>query len=129
LDEVRGVLRDELDRYNSHQVHSTTGEVPNLRFENARRSGASLFRPFALPKPYTSPKDIFCLRETRIVNGYRRISIFNQQIEIPNVPLHEVVELHMIPVPDRQILEVRIWWNQHMVHSVSLPLALSRVHF
>jgi len=128
LDEVRSVLRDELDRYNNHQVHSTTGEIPNLRFENATRSGASLFRPFSLPKPFTSPKDIFCLRETRIVNGYRRISIFNQQIEVPHVPLHEEVELHMIPDLVRQILEVRIWWDQHMVHSVSLPLAVSSVH-
>jgi len=129
LDEVRGVLRDELDRYNNHQVHSTTGEIPNIRFENARRSGASLFRPFSLPQPYSSPKDVFCLREARIVNGYRRISIFNQQIEIPHVPLHEEVELHMIPDLVRQILEVRVWWNQQMVHSLSLPLAVSRVHF
>jgi len=41
------------------------------------------FRPFSLPKPYTSPKDIFCLREARILNGYRRISLFNHEIEIP----------------------------------------------
>ena len=129
LEEVRGVLHDELDRYNNHQVHSTTGEIPSLRFENARKTGVSLFRPFSLPKPYASPKDIFCLRETRIVNGYRRISIFNQEIEVPHVPLHEEVELHMIPDPARQILEVRIWWDQQMVHSVSLPLASSRVHF
>jgi len=129
LDEVRGVLRDELDRYNNHQVHSTTGEIPSLRFENARKAGTSLFRPFSLPKPYTSPKDIFCLRKTRIVNGYRRISIFNQEIEVPHVPLREEVELHMIPNPAKQILEVRIWWDHKMVHSVSLPLADSRVHF
>ena len=70
LEEVRGVLRDELNRYNNHQVHSTTGEIPGLRFENARKTGASLFRPLCLPKPYTSPKDVFCLRNTRILNGY-----------------------------------------------------------
>ncbi|HUH98770.1 MAG TPA: hypothetical protein VLZ89_15500, partial [Anaerolineales bacterium] len=128
LEEVRGVLRDELNRYNNHQVHSTTGEIPSLRFENARKAGASLFRPFALPKPYTSPKDIFCLRETRILNGYRRISIFNQEIEIPRVPVREEVELHMLPQFASHSLEIRIWWNQQMVHSLSLPLANSRVH-
>jgi hypothetical protein len=63
LEEVRGVLREEVDRYNNHQVHSTTGEIPSIRFDNAGKSGISLFRPFSLPKPYTSPKDIFCLRE------------------------------------------------------------------
>ena len=55
LEEVRGVLRDEVDRYNNHQVHSTTGEIPSLRFENARKNGNSFFRLFVLPKPYTSP--------------------------------------------------------------------------
>ena len=63
IEEVRAVLKEELDRYNNHQVHSTTGEVPSIRFDKARKEGNSLFRPFALPKPYTSAKDVFCLRE------------------------------------------------------------------
>ena len=70
--------KEELD-YNNHQVHSTTGEIPRLRFANAQAAGSNLFRPFSLPKPYTSPKDVFCLRETRVVNGYRRVSLFNIQ--------------------------------------------------
>jgi len=129
LEEVRGVLRDEVDRYNNHQVHSTTGEIPSLRFENARKSGTSLFRPFSLPKPYTSPKDVFCLRDTRILDGYGLISLFNHKIDVPDVPDHEDVELHMIPDLPRQALEVRIWFQQKMVHSLTLPLANSRVHF
>jgi hypothetical protein len=129
LEEVRGVLRDEVDRYNNHQIHSTTGEIPGLRFENARKAGTSLFRPFSLPKPYVSPKDVFCLRDTRMINGYRRISLFNQEIKVPNVPLREEVELHMVPNLERQILKVRIWWNHKMVHSINLPLADLRVHF
>jgi hypothetical protein len=129
LEEVRGVLRDEVDRYNNHQVHSTTGEIPSLRFENARKSGTSLFRPFSLPKPYTSPKDVFCLREIRILDGYGLISLFNHKIDVPDVPDHEDVELHIIPDLPRQALEVRIWFEQKMVHSLTLPLANSRVHF
>jgi hypothetical protein len=129
LDDVRSVLRNEVDRYNNHQVHSTTGEIPNLRFENARKSGTSLFRPFSLPKPYASPKDVFCLRDTRTLNGYRRISLFNQEIDVPHVPLREDVELHMIPNFGKEILEVRIWWNKKLVHSINLPLADIRVHF
>ena len=94
LDDVRSVLRDELDRYNNHQVHSTTGEIPNLRFENARKNGNSFFRPFSLPKPYTSPKDVFCLHRSRIVNGYPRISLYNQDIEAQHIPVLEDVEFH-----------------------------------
>jgi hypothetical protein len=31
IEEARSVLKAEVDRYNNHQVHSTTGEVPNIR--------------------------------------------------------------------------------------------------
>jgi hypothetical protein len=129
LEEVRGVLRDEVDRYNNHQVHSTTGEIPGIRFDNARKSGISLFRPFSLPKPYTSPKDIFCLHEMRTLNGYRRISLYNHEIDVPHVPVREDVELHLIPDIARLALEVRIWFENKMVHSLSLPMADPTVHF
>ena len=130
MQEVRAVLKEELDRYNNHQVYSTTGEVPSIRFEKARKEGNSLFRPFVLPKPYTSAKDIFCLRETRMVNGYRKISLFNHEILVPNVPLREEVEVHLVPDMGRDVLEVRIWWNNRMVHSVVYPLnQFPRVHF
>jgi hypothetical protein len=49
IDQVRGVLKEEISRYNNHQVHSTTGEIPSIRFDKARKEGNSLFRPFALP--------------------------------------------------------------------------------
>jgi hypothetical protein len=129
LEEVRSVLRGEVDRYNNHQVHSTTGEIPSVRFDHASKSGASLFRPFALPHPYTSPKDVFCLREKRILNGYGRISLFGHEIAVPHVPVREDVELHLIPDVPRQALEVRIWFEQKLVHSFSFPMADPTVHF
>jgi len=104
-------------------------EIPSIRFEQARAAGNSLFRPFSLPKPYTSPKDVFCLRETRRVNGYRRISLFNHTIEVPNVPLYEEVEIHLIPDMLKQIMDIRIWWNRKMVHSITYPLNEFTVHF
>jgi hypothetical protein len=122
LEDVRSVLKEEVERYNHHQVHSTTGEIPDIRFAKAKQSGNSLFRPFVLPKPYSSLKDVFCLRETRIVDGYRKISMFNKSIEVPKVPLREDVEVHLVPDLDRQIVECRIWWQQKMVHSVVYPL-------
>jgi hypothetical protein len=128
VEDVRLVLKEEVERYNNHQVHSTTKEIPSIRFNRARKDGNSLFRPFSLPKPYTSPKDVFCLRETRVVNGYRRISLFNHTIEVPNVELYEDVDIHMIPDTAKQIMEIRIWWNDKMVHAVALPLEGFSVH-
>ncbi len=128
MEEVRSVLKEEVDRYNHHQVHSTTKEIPSIRFKRAKKDGNSLFRPFSLPKPYTSPKDVFCLRETRVVSGYRRISLFNHTIQVPNVELREEVEIHLVPDKTKQVMEIRIWWNDKMVHSVALPLAGFRVH-
>ena len=107
--EARSVLKEEVNRYNNHQVHSATGEVPSIRFEKAGKEGNSLFRPFALPKPDTSAEDVFCLRKKRMVNGYRKISLFNHEIVVPNVPLREEVEVHLLPDTRREALEVRIW--------------------
>jgi hypothetical protein len=126
--DVRTILQAEVQRYNQHQVHSTTKEIPDIRFQKARRAGLSLFHPFSLPQPYTSPKDVFCLRETRVVNGYRRISLFNHQIEVPHVELREEVDIHMVPDVDKQTMEIRIWWENTLVHTVILPLEGFRVH-
>jgi len=129
FEEVRAVLRQEVHRYNFHQVHSTTGEIPSLRFNNAKQQGNSLFRLFSLPKPYSSPKDVFCLREIRTLDGYRRITFYNHQIHLPNLPIYEDIELHLIPDPSRQVLEVRIWWQDQMQLATDVPLASTSVHF
>ena len=130
IKEVRAVLRQEVSRYNDHQVHSVTGEIPSIRFEKAKKSGNSLFRPFILPKPYTSAKDIFCLRERRMVSAYRKISLFKKEIVVPKVPPREEVEVHLVPDAKRGSLEIRLWCREKMVHSVTYPLTdFPRVHF
>jgi hypothetical protein len=125
----RSVLRDEIDRYNNRQVHSTTREIPSIRFDKARNEGRSLFRPFALPAPYRSVKDVFCLRETRMVDGYRRITVYGHQITIPHVELREEVAVHLVPDTLKNVMEVRIWWEKKMVHAVAFPLGEFTVHF
>ena len=127
-DEARTALQAELHRYNNEQVHSTTGEIPNIRFERARREGNSLFRKLVIPKPYTSSEDVFCLREQRMVNAYRRISLFNHTIEVPRVPLRVYVDVHMVPDDAKQLMHIRIWYDGARVHSLSLPLEGFRVH-
>lgn len=69
IEEARQVLKHEVNRYNNHQVHSTTKEIPAIRFRKAISTGNSLFRKFSVPNPFSSPLDIFCLRETRVVNA------------------------------------------------------------
>lgn len=129
LEDVREVLKAEVKRYNSQQVHSSTGEIANLRFQEAKNEGNSLIRKFTIPKPYHSPQDIFCLRVIRMVNGYRRISLFNHEIVVPNVPLREDVDVHLVPEENRNLMHILIWHHDNMVDSVSLPLQGFRVHF
>jgi hypothetical protein len=129
LEDVRGVLRDEVERYNNHQVHSTTGEIPKIRFDQAKRKGNSLFRPFSMPKPFSSTKDIFCLRTTRMVDGYRKISLFSESVEVPGVPLRDYVDVHMIPDASRDVVEVRIWYHDKLVKRANFSLPKKWVHF
>ncbi len=128
--EVRTALKEEVNSYNNHQVHSATVEIPSIRFEKARKEGNSLFRPFVLPKPYIPAKDVFCLREKRMVNGYRRISLFSHEIVAPHAPPREEVEVHLVPDIERWALEARIWWENQMAHSIIYPIKeFPRVHF
>ncbi len=130
IDEVRAVLREEVTRYNDRQAHSTTGEIPTTRFDTARKQANTLFRPFAIPKPYKSRNDLFCLIEKRTTDGYGNISFFGQQIHVPVVPLREEVELHLVPNLPKQALEIRIWWNDQLACEVTFPLnQFPRVHF
>ena len=97
--------------------------------DDAASEGNSLFRKLMTPKPYTSLQDVFCLREKRMVNEYRKISLFKHVVEVPNVPLREYVDVHLVPDEAKQLINIRIWWNDKMVHSVSLPLHGFRGHF
>jgi transposase InsO family protein len=107
IEEVRQVLQEKIHRYNHLQVHSTTGEIPDYRFDKARKAGQTLFRPFILPKPYRSSKDVFCLKETRVVNPYRRLTFHQEEIPLRHVPPGEEVEIHLIPNIDRETIELR----------------------
>lgn len=114
IDDARIILREEIERYNTHQVHSTTKEIPDIRFEKSIREGTSVLKPFRLTGPYQSTKDIFCLREKRIVDGYRKISWRTHRIVIPaHVPIGAEVELHIIANPEQP--ELRVWYRNRVV--------------
>ena len=91
------ILNNLLQRYNYRIVHSTTGEIPYIRFQRALREKRSLFREFTIRPPFLSSKDIFCLRVDRMVDSYRKVSINNLEFKVPAAPLHESIQLRIIP--------------------------------
>ncbi len=113
--QARELLRAEVNRYNNHQVHSTTGEIPSLRFHTALEEKKSLFREFMVPPPYQSSKDIFCLRAERVVSPYRRISFNNLEFRISEVPIRATVQLRIIPDKASGMAELRFWYDNKLV--------------
>jgi hypothetical protein len=117
LEQARLILQEERQRYNEHQVHSTTREIPAMRFQRAIHEGRSCFHPFKLTPPYTSEKDIFCLHESRKVNGYNQITWEGYKIRVPvYVPRKTDLELHV--VPHRLRTEVRLWYKHKVIKVV-----------
>jgi len=114
IEQCRPILAEEVKRYNEHQVHSTTGVIPRIRYERALKEGWCCFKPFSLPPPYTSIKDVFCLHALRKVNSYNQINWLGEKITLPHAlkPGTEV-ELHIIPKNEQT--EVRFWHKDKLL--------------
>jgi len=126
---AREVLFHEVKRYNEHQVHSITKEVPVIRLEKAIREGKSLFRPFKVPSPYESTKDIFCIREERTTDAYRKVSIDGIELRVPGVDPYEKVELGMIPDKETGLTEIRFWHKGKLLGTQKIKSKdLKRMH-
>ncbi len=109
------VLNSLIQKYNYQWIHSTTGEVPYIRFQRALKENKSLFREFRIRPPYKSIKDIFCLRADRMVNSYRKVSINNLELRVPSAPLHERIQLRLIPDKESGLTEVRFWHEDELL--------------
>ncbi len=131
LKDVRAVLQDEIHRYNYLQVHATTQEIPAVRFEKAKQEHKTVFRPFSLPLPYASSKDIFCIRYKRMADGYRKVSIAGQIFQISGIEPREEVEIHLVPDVTKNMVEVRFWAYKKLLQTVNLPISAfqNAVHF
>ena len=113
IDDAREILFDEMDRYNNRQVHSTTGEIPAIRFQRAINEGRNMFKPFQLSEPYQSTKDIFCLRDQRRVNGYHQISWQGKILNVKkDIPIGALIDLKSIP--EDPTPELRLWHNNKL---------------
>ena len=107
------ILRKEVHQYNYRQIHSTTQEIPYVRFQRALKEKRSLFRPFNIPSPFQSAKDIFCLRLDRTLDSYRQISISPLQFKLHADPKKQVnIRIH--PLNDL-VCELRFWCESKLV--------------
>ena len=109
INQAQLVLNSLIQKYNYQWIHSTTGEIPYIRFQRALKENKSLFREFRIRPPYKSTKDIFCLRADRMVNSYRKVSINNLELKVPSAPLHERIQLRIVPDKESGLTEVRFW--------------------
>ncbi|MDP2938790.1 MAG: hypothetical protein Q8O13_01740 [Candidatus Omnitrophota bacterium] len=109
------VLFREVFEYNYKRVHSTTGEIPYLRYQRALKQKKNVFRKFFVPPPYKTTKDIFCFRMDRTVDAYRSISVNNLQIKFNNAPIRETVNLRIYPDQNSGLSEVRFWFKDQLL--------------
>jgi hypothetical protein len=122
------VLGQEVHQYNYHQVHSTTQEIPYLRFQKALKEKQSLFREFKIPPPFQSVKDIFCLRMHRTVDAYRRVSINHVPFKVHADPSKQV-NLRIYPLNDI-LSEIRFWCDGNLINVYKIKSSdLEGVHF
>ncbi|MBU4349525.1 hypothetical protein KJ599_04315, partial [bacterium] len=59
----------------------------------------------------------FCLRVERMVNPYRKVCINNFELKVPGAPLHEKIQLRIIPDRESGISEVRFWYEDNFLGS------------
>ena len=114
IKKAQPILNRELYRYNHRQIHSTTQEIPSLRFQRALKENQSLFRSFQISPPWVSPKDIFCLRADRTIDAYRKISVNGLQIKINGAVPLEKVTLRIYPL-NHVLSEVRFWSQNKLI--------------
>ena len=115
------ILNWERDRYNYKQVHSTTREIPNRRFNSALEAKKSLFRTWTIPKPFLSYKDIFALRIERYIDGYSSVTIKNINFKLSDVEPRYPVDIRAY-VLDQDFYELRFWHNGRLVKVQKLKI-------
>lgn len=108
------ILNTECHRYNYKQLHSTTLEIPSLRFNSALKAKKSLFRSWVIPKPFLSLRDIFALRSRRLIDNYHSVSINNLRIKLPNVESRQPVDIRVY-ILAQDFYELRFWYHGKLI--------------
>jgi hypothetical protein len=128
--QANSILQREVYEYNYKRIHSTTGEIPYLRYQRALKEKKTVFRQFLVHPPYQSIKDIFCFRFNRTVDAYRTVSIDNLKLKFNNAPIHEKVNLRVYPYTTGGLSEVRFWYKDKLLDTQKIKTELLKsVHF
>ena len=118
IDELRAVLKELIRKYNTVWIHSTTKEIPIIRFENAIRENKTLFKPFRLVGKNQTVDDIFCLRANRVVDSYRKISFEGLELKVPNGTPRQTVDLRITPDEEKGLVKIRFWQNDFFLGEI-----------
>lgn len=130
IDQARLILQSEKRRYNNRQIHTTTGEIPMMRFQRALKEKRTLFREFEVPVPFRSTKDIFSLKAERVVNQYRKISFNNLEFKLNGVSVRDRVQLRIVPDVGHGLAEIRFWSENRFLGIQKIKSdSLNLVHF
>ncbi len=125
IEELRKVLHELVHLYNSKWIHSTTKEIPYVRFEKALNEDNSLFKPLEINKLLgQTTQDIFCLRMKRMVDSYRKISLFSATIAVPRGIPKTWVNIHIIPDVQKQFATLRFWQGNSFLGSLNFKFSL-----
>ena len=120
----------EVYQYNYRWVHSTTKEIPYIRYQRALKEKQSVLRQFIVPPPYRSIKDIFCYRTDRTVDNYRAVSVNNLKLKFNNAPIGDSVNLRIYPHNRSELSEVRFWHKDKLLDTQQVKTNLILpVHF
>ena len=129
IKDAQRILDREVYRYNHKAIHSTTREIPYLRFQNALKIGRSLFREFVIPKPFLTLKDIFCLRTNRFVDNYKTVSLFNLKLKMNCDDNRISVNIRIYPL-NKNLAELRFWHQDTLIDIRKVKISdLKGVHF
>jgi len=129
INHAQRILNYERERYNYKQVHSTTLEIPSLRFNSALKTKNSLFRSWVIPKPFLSLRDIFALRCNRFIDNYHSVSIDPLRVKLPNVEAHQPVDIR-IYILDQDFYELRFWYHSKLIKVIRQKIkGFLPVHF
>lgn len=129
IEGAREILYEEINRYNYKRVHSTTREIPGIRFEKAIQEKKTFFRSPKIRSPYETWEDIFCYRYKRSADAYRKISWNNIELSTHTDPRREV-ELRVSFDPQTKLVKVRIWDQNKLMGEYKLKQEdVKKVHF
>lgn len=122
IEDARKVLFEELNQYNYQRIHSTTKEIPDVRYQRAVYEKQTLFKPFRIPAPYEKLEDIFCYRAKRVLNSHRRVSFHSLEFLITNVPWQQEVELRISFDLKSRLATIRFWYHNRLVEQKEVKM-------